>query len=310
MLYVVNDIHGNLLVSKKVADFILDSFHGDSLIINGDFAGARGPVLSELAKYYYAANNKVCSCHDVREVLKKHFRTRIECPDELIFKTADSGVFMKVLADQYPEVMDLVVREELEQIENRAIQNILKALAKTWSKAILVCGNGEILITDHIVDHTNYSTAPKYQAKDYSLYSKKVNLDYVSGVKFFDQSTLMIGIDALEQPEQAIQQLCRSKNQVSRIFCHYPPAMPEKVKNKFSFNFKVNRVSARRMANLAKIIQASNVKNRCSLFYGHYHPAISSPEHAASSDSISATMQIGSKSLETFWIKPGVIFSV
>lgn len=111
----------------------------------------------------------------------------------------------------------------------------------------------------------------------------------------------MIGIDALEQPEQAIQQLCHSKNQVSRIFCHYPPGLcPKKVKNKFSFNFKVSRVSARRIANLAKIIQASNVKNRCSLFYGHYHLAISSPKHAASSDSISATMQIGSKSLETF----------
>lgn len=72
MLYVINDIHGDPLVSKKVADFILDSFHGDSLIINGDFAGTRGPVLSELARYYYAANNKVCSCHDVREVLKKN----------------------------------------------------------------------------------------------------------------------------------------------------------------------------------------------------------------------------------------------
>ena len=58
MIYVVNDMHGN----KRLVDGVVSQMQGlhpdDTLIINGDGAGARGPIMNNLVKIFYEVRRK------------------------------------------------------------------------------------------------------------------------------------------------------------------------------------------------------------------------------------------------------------
>lgn len=314
MIYIVSDIHGNRFWTKKVTDFIREHFHHDLLIINGDLNCPRGPILSEIKLYYDSAKSGVCSLDRFHMVLKDHFGKDVVCPDRLIVETANAETLIKILAERYPAVAALVEEEESNQLFDDSTDDIFKAITETNSTAILVHGDNEIAISDYKVKHIDsldYGALPKYEAALSRLYRNKINFRNVSAIDFLDKNTVLVGVDALDHPEQAIESLGnrRPRNRISRIICHYPASLAEGQCN-FSFELKLDRVDIKRMDGLMKILKSINLADNCELFYGHYHPTIGSLALDKSKDFVTSIMQIGKVNLKTIWVKPGVVFPI
>lgn len=314
MIYVCNDLHGNGRLLSEVTRFVDQYLQADdTLLINGDLAGARGPILDDVVSNYYKARMGQISCSKMREVLHRHFGDiDFDCSDSLILDTLDSGVFCKILADHSPKVMEVVKREQYQQ-EQLAHSAILNAVQAKGASALLLRGNGEVTILDHLVSHItaeDYSVPPQYKpAEEPDLSGNKVpQINNLQGVGHPDRLILLIGHETLKD-EQSIE-LARAAvkdHPIYRIAVHYPPAITTEVQNGLGFDFQVNRLSQEKMDNLTKLLSQLNLSSDCQLFYGHYHPAVGEISNLGLKDFFTAPIPVGQRQLLCTWVRPGAV---
>lgn len=140
-----------------------------------------------------------------------------------------------------------------------------------------------------------------------------LDFENVSLIRKINERSVLIGIDALDHPKEAIREINRLFNSnIDYILCQYPPDIPSHAKNKFSFEFKIDQISSNRICNLKEIIANINVANGCKLFYNYPITPLELDKSKVdkSKDFVTSSIHIENINLYTFWLKPGVVFPV
>ena len=129
MVYTTNDLHGvDTLISSVVAE-ISKMHEGDTLIINGDGAGARGPIMNNVVKLYYEVRRGETEASALLLAISKIIGEEPNIPQDWIYCSAHAGIFRKLLSDKYPKFAQCM-RKELNAVIEETLSQISEAAAK------------------------------------------------------------------------------------------------------------------------------------------------------------------------------------
>ena len=312
MVYIANDLHGvDALISNVVAE-ISKMNEGDILIINGDGAGARGPIMNNVVRLYYEVRRGEINKEALFDAVKDIIGEEPDIPQDWIYYSAHAGIFRKLLSDKYPKFAQCM-REELNSVIEETLSQLSEAASKQGVKVIYSPGNGEIVPDDFIIDdiavEKTVTPDERYYAKlARSGFFEKYDIEYVPYAKALSNDSLVIGANLLDLSyADAIAKLVELgiALPVTNVIVHYPPTIAP-IGRSFSF-WSPNRSDIERIGALEKILQAvlDDDKN-ANIFFGHIHLGAKDERM----NSLPSSMGFSLPNYRATWVKPGSVIII
>ena len=314
MIYVVNDLHGapNLLMETMYS--ISDMKAGDSLIINGDGAGARGPIMNNVVKIFYEVRRGESDVSRLKQEIASIVGEYPEIPDEWIFNSVHAGMFRKLVATRYPEFWHCM-NNELNQVIEDTLTQISAAATARSVKVYYAPGNGEtvpgdLLTNDITVEH---AVAPQYRfyqrlARD--GFFKKYNIEYVEYATVLPGGVLVLSSNLLDLPRVDAMQILRDQHILEKehykVIVHYPPTISP-IGKAFTF-WNPNRSDSQRIEALGEILSKLRMPLQVKrLYFGHIHLGANDQRMEAYPSTMGFMFPGG---WIATWVKPGTVLPV
>ncbi|MBR3329296.1 hypothetical protein IKG29_02070 [Candidatus Saccharibacteria bacterium] len=313
-IYVTNDLHGNKELNKVVINSIINTMvASDTLIINGDGAGARGPLMNKLVKIFYEVRrgetDKECLIEALTEIIKE----RPDIPDSWIYDSVHAGVFRAVIANHY-DLFQQCTEKEVFQVLEETLLPLSQAAREKGIDVIYSSGNGEIVLSDFFVEDI---TKEKILPPEKRFYQKLVKEGYFSrlGIQYVPYAfnllnkvaiigTNLLDIDFAQAMELLSRQgLLNGDGKLKAIVVHYPPAISPLGKI-FGF-WSPNKIDRARINALDKIIQTLQ-PNNTPIYFGHIHLSPNDPGMAIYPPLLG--FHLGNR--YSFWVKPGEVIKI
>ncbi len=276
MLYVVNDLHG----AKNLVDQTLEEMDlldpGSTLIINGDGAGARGPIMNQIVKIFYEVRRGETDMDVLMEALKDVIWVWPAIEPELVFQSVHAGVFRKVMANRFTRFENLMHRETKEVLEATLKPLSAKAQEK-GIKIVYLPGNGEIVTDDFVVDDITVERTVQpedrfYQKLHRDGFFERLGIEYVPYATVIDD-TLLISTNLLDMPfsnqEMIMENLVPDWRSIANVVVHYPPAVAP-IGRAFEF-WHPNISDLKRTESLADVLDLGDISSLAKVFFGHVH---------------------------------------
>ena len=277
MLYVVNDLHG----AKNLVDQSLDEMDlldpGSTLIINGDGAGARGPIMNEVVKIFYEVRRGESDVDELCNAILGITHTFPEIPQELIYQSVHAGVFRKMMATRYPDTFGKLMREETEQVLKDTLVPLSAKAQEKGIKIVYLAGNGEIVTDDFVVDDITVERTVQpedrfYQKLHRDGFFERLGIEYVPYATVID-NTLLISTNLLDMSfsnqEMIMENLVPDWRSIANVVVHYPPAVAP-IGRAFEF-WHPNMSDLKRTESLADVLDLGDISSLAKVFFGHVH---------------------------------------
>ncbi len=314
MLYVVNDIHG----AKKLLEHTLQSMSkmnaGDVLVINGDGAGARGPIMNQIVKIFYEVRRGETAMSALYDEIENVIHERPEIPKEWIYDSVHAGVFRKLMALRYP-LFDACMKKEAKEVLEETLLPLSKvAKEKDSIQIVYLPGNGEIVPDDFVVyDITVEKTVTPdkrfYQQLDDDGYFLEFGVHYVKYVRVLPNGVLLLSTHLLDLPEESIDLLLKGQGafdkKFSKVLVHYPPAIAP-VGGAFDF-WTPNKTDISRTEAVGKILAKLQLTDDAMVYFGHIHLGAND----ARMDRYPSSMTFLTSGFSgCVWVKPGTVMKL
>ncbi len=101
MTFVTNDLHGAENLITKVQSGLSRLSAGDVVIINGDGAGSRGPVMNKIVRIFYEVRRGETEMSALLDELRWVIGEQPEIPQEWVYESVHAGIFRKLVANRY-----------------------------------------------------------------------------------------------------------------------------------------------------------------------------------------------------------------
>ena len=314
MLYVVNDIHG----AKKLLERTLQSMSkmnaGDILVINGDGAGARGPIMNQIVKVFYEVRRGETAMSALYDEIEKVIHERPEIPKEWIYDSVHAGVFRKLMALRYP-LFDACMKKEAKEVMEETMLPLSKLAQEKGIRILYVPGNGEIVPDDFVVDDITVEKTVEpderfyQQLADDGYFLDKFGVEYVKYAQVLPDGVLLLSTHLLDLPEDAIDLFLESLKafgkKFSKVLVHYPPAIAP-VGGAFDF-WTPNKSDVSRTEALGKILAKLQLSDDAMVYFGHIHLGAND----ARMDRYPSSMTfLTSEFSGCVWVKPGTVIKL
>lgn len=318
MIYVVNDLHGAKNLVAKTVDAIDGMKDGDILVINGDGAGARGPIMNSIVKIFYEVVRGESDVEQLNDAIAGIIGEFPEIPEEWIFKSVHAGVFRKLVADKYPAFAKCM-REELAAVITDTLQPISEAAKAKGVKVIYAPGNGETVPDDFIVDDITVEHAVAPEERYYSKLAKegffeKLGIEYVLYAKAISDDVVVLSSNLLDLPFSEMVKVLREQGlfatecetEFSTVIAHYPPVIAP-IGKAFSF-WEPNWTDAQRIKALDHVLFfLSTTDPFVKVYFGHIHLGPKDPRMDNYPSSMGFALPVG---LQATWVKPGTVLEI
>lgn len=314
MIYVVNDIHGAKELLKRTLQSMSKLKAGDVLVINGDGAGARGPIMNQIVKIFYEVRRGETAMSALYDEIENVIHERPEIPKEWIYDSVHAGVFRKLMALRYPLFDDCMKKEAKEVMEETMLP--LSKLAQ-WKgiRVLYVPGNGEIVPDDFVVDDITVEKTVDPNKRFYQLLAEdgyfldEFGVEYVKYVQVLPDGVLLLSTHMLDLPEETIDLLLEPfvvfGMKFSKVLAHYPPAIAP-VGGAFDF-WTPNKTDISRTEAVGKILQKLQLTDDAMVYFGHIHPGVND----ARMDRYPSSMTFLTSGFSgCVWVKPGTVMKV
>ena len=313
MIYVVNDLHGAKKLITKTTDAMSWLKPGDILIVNGDGAGARGPIMNQIVKIFYEVRRGETDQSVLMEEISKVIGEWPEIPPEWIYVSVHAGVFRKLMANKYPK-FEACMRKEATDVLEETLCPLSEAAAKYGVQIVYVPGNGEIVPDDFVVDDitTEQTVAPEerfYQKLAKTDYFEKFGVLYVPYVRVLPaDKVLLLSTHLLDLPEEAVDEILFEAGvygkQFNKVLVHYPPAISP-IGGAFDF-WTPNKSDLQRTEMLGKILAKLQLAEDAAVYFGHIHLGAND----ARMDRYPDSMTFMDKMRSNVWVKPGTVVKI
>ncbi len=321
-IYITNDLHGSSYLVQNVVDAIGNMSESDTLIINGDGSGARGPIMNNLVKVFYEVRRGETEYEELIGIIAGIIDEDPDFPRSWVFDSVHAGVFRAVLAKRYKKFKKCVEKELFDVIEE-TLCPLASAANAAGVKILYVPGNGEIVPSDFATDDiTVEKTLPPeerfYQETARRGYFEQMGIKYVPYVdtithfsdKALPSRLVVMSANLLDLPTDEALALMSDCDLLigegpSKVIVHYPPAIGW-VGKRFDF-WNPNKVDIARINALQKLLGALQLEN-ATVFFGHVHLSIGDSRM----DAYPPTIGFGyeRQDYDGLWIKPGEVIKI
>jgi hypothetical protein len=284
---------------------------GDVVIINGDGAGSRGPVMNKIVKIFYEVRRGETEMSVLLDALSEIIGETPEIPQEWIYETVHAGVFRKLVANRYKTFADKASEETMSVLD--ATLKPLSELAKQKGiKLYYLPGNGEIVTEDFDVSDitTEKTVAPNqrfYQRIARDGYFAKLGVEYVPYAKLLPDGTLLLSTHLLDltfkQFLEMLPKLHIDGTKVKRVVVHYPPAVAP-IGGAFDF-WTPNKSDLTRIGALSVILL--DLDEDIDIYFGHIH--LGAYDERMNRYPTIMTFQTAEHK-KCHWVKPGNIIKI
>lgn len=310
-MYIINDLHGNPGLVEKAVNGIKAMTKKDVVMLNGDIAGARGPVQTEVAKQYYEVRRGERAYGSFLEILEDIVGERVTFPKEWVYNSVHAGMFRALMSARFDAYKKNVEKELREVIADTMIP-LAEAAKEVGVKLIYLAGNGEIVPSDLSIRDITFEQAlpPEerfYQKLDKEGYFKKIGVEYVPYVYNLHNEVALISTNLLDlDTDVAIKTMKKAGligAELKTVIVHYPP-MIDPIEERFKF-WKPNIVDVFRADALNMILNSLRFQNGM-IFFGHIHL----PATDERMEKYPAIIRFGYGSNDAIWVKPGEVVEV
>lgn len=311
MIYVVNDLHGAPQLIEKTVEAIKELNNGESLIINGDGAGARGPIMNKIVKIYYEVRRGESPVSTLLDAIEEIIGEKPGIPQAWIYEAVHAGLFRKLMAERYPRFAECM-RKELKDVIEETLNPITKAACEQGVQIIYLPGNGEIVPDDFITDDitTERTVEPRlryYRQLDRSGYFAELGVSYVQHARKYGEVAL-ISTNLLDMSHEEIITALAAEDMLyshfSKVVVHYPPAVAP-IGGMFDF-WTPNKTDIQRINTLNWILSTLMLEKDVEIFFGHIHLGAND----ARMEPFPSLMTFDVDKMHCTWVKPGVVAKV
>ena len=314
MIYVANDLHGvNHLISDVMVS-ISGMNKDDILVINGDGAGARGPIMNNVVKLYYEVRRGETEAKVLFSAIGDIIGKTPDIPQQWIYHSAHAGIFRKLLSDKYPEFA-ACMRKELDSVIRKTLSYISRAASEKGVKVLYLPGNGEIVTDDFIIDDIAVETTVTPDERYYTKlanegFFSEYDVEYIPYGKILSDDTVVIGANLLDLCyEDALEKLREGGvfdlETISNIIVHYPPVIAP-IGKSFSF-WTPNNSDIERITMLCEILGRLPLEaSRSTVYFGHIHLGTRDERM----DALPSSMGFNLPDYRAVWVKPGSVVPV
>ena len=311
-MYVVNDLHGAPALIEKTVHAIEGLKPDDVLVINGDGAGSRVPIMNRIVKIYYEVRRGETEMKVLLNSVAEVIGEPPVIPQEWIYETVHAGIFRKLLAERYRAFAECA-KKELQEVIEQTLAPLSRAAANTGVKIIYLPGNGEIVTDDFMTDditieRTVHPTNRFYQKIASEGFFTRFDMTYVPYIKRLTSDTVLIGTNLLDLDESSINYHLESHGllnaTISKVIVHYPPAIAP-IGGAFSF-WSPNKTDVQRAAALENILGRLAFGSDAVIYFGHIHLGAYDPRM----NPYPETMGFRVKDRRCVWVKPGTVIKI
>ncbi|MBQ3474392.1 hypothetical protein IJH24_03140 [Candidatus Saccharibacteria bacterium] len=312
MFYVINDLHGAKKLIEKAVEGIKHLDLGDVLIINGDGAGARGPIMNNLVKIFYEVRRGETEERKLLEAIEKIIDEEPVIPKEWIYDAVHAGLFRKLMADKY-EKFARCLRKELYEVLEETLEPLSDAARERGVQILYLPGNGEITPEDFSTeDYTTEIAVPPekrfYQCIAKDGYFERFGIEYVPYATKLSNGSALISTNMLDLDErQAVETLCRQgllDGTLKEVIVHYPPAIAP-IGGAFSF-WVPNKMDIKRSDALKNILDILPLEEAAQIYFGHIHLGANDQRM----DLYPSSMSFIVTGYQCTWVKPGTVLKI
>lgn len=310
-MYVANDLHGHKALVGKVVHAIESTLEvGDTLIINGDGAGARGPIMNNLVKIFYEVRRGEADFDELVKALTEIIGQKPELAKDSVFSAVHAGVFRAFMAEQYPAFKECVEQELLMVIED-TLRPISLAAKQKGVRVIYVPGNGEIVPSDFdtsdiAVERTLPPEERFYQRIAREGFFAQFGIEYVPYALRLSPKVLLLSTNLLDLPaDEALSLVGESGAETAdTVVVHYPPTATA---GRWFHFWNPNRVDIARIDALKALLNGLSIHNAI-IYFGHIHL----PASDARMDQLPPAIGFGYDGDENngLWVKPGEVIKI
>ncbi len=311
MIYIVNDLHGNKALTDETVKAIRRMRHDDILIVNGDGAGARGPIMNNLIKIFYEVRRGETDEATLIDAVGAIIGEQPEFPREWIYDTVHGGLFRALLAKRYKAFADCLERELVDVLEE-TLEPLSEAAMGQGVKFVYLPGNGEITPNDFSTEvyTKEMSVEPEkrfYQRLHNEGFFREYGIDYIPYIAKLDEC-LLVSANALDLSTEELSRLLEqhiSEDDVFKtVIAHYPLEI-EPVRGAFSF-WTPNQTDVKRSDTLKAILGEVKLDEAAKFYFGHIHLGANDDRMAV----YPAAMGFEMSGYQCIWVKPGTVVRV
>ena len=314
MLYVVNDIHGVKKLLERTIQSMSKMNAGDILVINGDGAGARGPIMNQIVKVFYEVRRGETDMSALYDEIEKVIHERLDIPREWVYDSVHAGVFRKLMALRYP-LFDECMKTEAKEVLEETMRPLHEVAESKGIGIVYLPGNGEIVPDDLSVEDikTEKAVAPEerfyWRLADDGYFFQKFGVHYVRYAVVLSGDVLLLSTNLLDLPLDSIQhmldQLGIFKATFSKVLVHYPPAIAP-IGGAFDF-WTPNKTDIARSETLSGILKMLNLTDDAIVYFGHIHVGANDVRMNRYPDSMTFLTDGFSGCV---WVKPGTVMKI
>lgn len=313
MTFVTNDLHGAENLITKVQSGLSRLSAGDVVIINGDGAGSRGPVMNRVVKIFYEVRRGETEMSVLLDALSEIIGQTPEIPQEWIYETVHAGIFRKLVANRYKAFADKASEETMSVLDTTLMP--LSYTANQYGiKLYYLPGNGEIVTEDFDVSDitTEKTVAPNqrfYQRIARDGYFAKLGVEYVPYAMLLPDGTLLLSTHLLDLTFREFRDMVPLLHidgaKVKKVVVHYPPAVAP-IGGAFDF-WTPNKSDLMRIGALSVILMYLDIDEDIDIYFGHIH--LGAYDERMNRYSTVMTFQTEERK-KCNWVKPGTVLKI
>lgn len=312
-MYVVNDLHGAPALIGKTVEAIGNLEPGETLVINGDGAGARGPIMNKVVKIFYEVRRGETDARALQDTVGEIIGKTPEIPQEWVYETVHAGLFRKLMAERY-ERFASCMQKELKEVIDETLQPLAEAADKRNVRIVYLPGNGEIVPDDFSTDDitTECAVHPKdrfyYKLAREGYFEQRFGVRYVPYTAALSSGNALISTNLLDLDDKSIHYQLESHGLLdmaySKVIVHYPPAIAP-IGGAFNF-WTPNKSDVRRIEVLNKVLSQIKLTNDVVICFGHIHLGANDSRMNPYPD----IMGFRVNDRRCAWVKPGTVIKI
>ena len=311
MVFIVNDLHGDKTLTNETIKAISRMRQNDILIIKGDGAGARGPVMNNLIKVFYEVRRGETDEAMLFDAVGAIIGEKPEFPKEWVYDTVHGGLFRALLAERYKAFAECL-EIELKNALKETLEPLSEAVSKRGVKLVYLPGNGEITPNDFSTEVYTKEIAVEPEKRFYQKlhregFFEKYGIEYVPYVTEIG-GRILISANALDLSIEEVSELLRQHvsedDAFKTVIAHYPPEI-EPVRGAFGF-WTPNQTDIKRSGTLSSIVGRIKLDQNAKFYFGHIHLGVNDDRMM----SYPAAMGFEAVGHECIWVKPGTVIRI
>lgn len=314
-IFTVSDLHGNARLIRKTVESIKRMENGDTLIINGDGAGSRGPSMNKLVKIFYEVRRGETDFEVLVMELERIIGTKMDLPKDWVFNSVHAGIFRALLANHYDAFRHLAEAEVFETLDE-TLGPISEAANSREVRVFYVPGNGEMTPSDFLTEDISREKALQPEQRFYQRIARegyfiRLGIEYVPYAYLVGGNVALIGTNLLDLDAECVGSVMMNSgllnNDMETVIVHYPPAVSPTGKY-FDF-WNPNSTDVARIDALDRILMRMKTQKSTKLFFGHIHLNANDPRMERYPATIGVG-KIGKANLNSIWVKPGEVIRI